>query len=841
MAYTDAMHTTLLIAALVGSLGVSYGPGVHVREADLYASLHPEWSEPDLQRFVRLGAVFPDLRSGGVALPVNSHARALGTAILAIAEADGEPWKVAFAHGYRLHTASDTVAQLMYLPWLNASSDLQQVNLFGRDGLGPVGDNELFIEGYGDLHAGDLQAFVDTAYAFLFEVPGELDDVIELFISGLAVVAGDDLDAAATRTSIDAFWGSVESTLAGLDPGFVAALLQEAHTLTVTEVIGLLSSGLFADLLGSVPGADGELVAEPHEMARLELHTAGASPSAFFGAYDASFASAGIVMLEDPGYDTWPWYRDAPIIAGILQGFALGRPGVWAHHPEVLLWGAHFEDAEGRPITAIGGEGPTTVTAVSELFRAFEGPPVEVSVEVVTRQGAGLVEAHSQAVVAETSGVVGYGPQRTHLSVQFVLEPGQLATTGYALRWRVQGDEAPFLESDWARYSVFADAPLFRASYAVGVQGSLATLEVEQAPLPGAAGWITGHTVLPEGHRGLAATVYDDSGLQVQGHPGGGFVTGALPPGPIVLRATADGYRGGPTSVDVVSGEERVARIDLRAVPRVTGPTWSPYASEASLVVDVAHFESVPSRVTVSLLRTADDGIVGGWSGAPIEEAVTLAFSAAQADGVSLRIVAQADEGESVDAGAMTIDASPPPSPEVTWTGPDCASPFEVQLTAADLHAPVDGYEVSTDEVNWQPIATTGVGSVVVEVVADVPVTLQARARNAAGLWSAVTTAHLCTLAGTSLPRGRGEVEGDAGAGSQDASVGVDAPVQAEAVGDATLPATQPGATPPETGCAAREGPTRPLRGGWPIALLILAVRALAQRDRARGGLLERA
>ena len=295
----------LMLVALVGSLGANYGPGVHVREADLFATQHPEWGDPSLRRYVRLGAVFPDLRSGGVSLPVNTHDKGVGDAMLAVAEADGAPWKIAFAHGYRLHTASDTVAQVLYLPWLNAATDLQQVNLFGRDDISPVGDNELLIEGYGDLHSGSLQAFVDTAYDFLFDAPEDLEAVIDLFITALSTFAGEELDEVAVRAEIDAFWGSVESTLDGLDPGFVTMLIEQAGALGISEVIELLTSGLFADLLGSVPGTAGEIQADAHEMARLEAHPAGATPIEFFSAYEETFASEGVAILGDDGYADW--------------------------------------------------------------------------------------------------------------------------------------------------------------------------------------------------------------------------------------------------------------------------------------------------------------------------------------------------------------------------------------------------------------------------------------------------------------------------------------------------------------------------------------------------------
>jgi hypothetical protein len=826
------MYPSLLIAALVASLGVAYGPGVHVREADLYVQEHPELADPELRRFVRLGAVFPDLRSGGVALPVNTHDRALGEAILAVAHADGEPWKIAFAQGYRLHTASDTVAQLLYLPWLNASSDLQQVNLFGREGLGAVGDNELFIEGYGDLHTGDLQAFVDTAYAFLFDAPGELEEVVELFMAGLAAVAGDELDDVAARASIDAFWFSVESTLSGLDPGFVASLLAESHTLTVSEVIALLSSGLFADLLGSVPGSDGQLQADPHEMARLELHPAGATPGAFFGAYESIFASAAFTILEDPGYASWPWYREAPIVAGIVQGFALGRPDVWSHRPEVLLWGARFEDEEGAPLASLTGGGQVTVRATSELFRAFPGAPVAVSLEVVPRQGGGLSATPSQEVIASATEWVAYGAERATLSVEFTLDTEAAAVEGYAMRWRVEGDPLPFLETDWARYSVLADAPLFRPSYAQDVAATLPTLSVHRATPEGALGWILGHVVLPQGHRGLAASVRDALSGSGGGHShaGGGFVIGGLAAGPRSLIAEAHGYRGGPVSVTVASGEPSACRIDLRAVPKVSSPAWSPFPGRLNLGLDVQHFSAAPAQIAITLTRADDEVTVGTWEGAPLEGVVTVMFVEPQADGASIVVSTQADEEQFAASATVRIDATAPSAPVLSWSGAECIGPFEIGLEAEDSDAPVSGYEVSSDGDLWHAIGSAGEAVIAVEVKPGRAVVVMARAQNAAGLWSEVTEALLCTPAderrhapGDSQLEDVGDVSSDAVApeGRGPGALAVDAP------------GPQEGEEVQEDGCA---GGGRHGRGGWAWVLLLLA-----QWTRSGFRLLERA
>ena len=797
------------VVTIACTLGVSYGPGVHVREADLFVSQNPEWSDVSLRRYVRLGAVFPDLRSGGVALPVNTHDKAVGAALLAIAEVDGTPWKLAFAHGYRLHTASDTAAQVLYLPWLNGATDLQQVNLFGRTELGPVGDNELLIEGYGDLHSGSLQAFVDTAYDFLFQAPDDLDAVVDLFVSALAVVAGEGLDEVAARSAIDGFWSSVESTLDGLDPGFVALLIEQAGELGVSEVIELLTSGLFADLLGSVPGTAGELEADPHEMLRLEAHPAGADPEGFFSAYEDVFAPLGVEILGDPGYEAWPWYRDVPIVMGMVQGFALGRPDVWAHHPDILLWRADFEDELGAPLEVVQATGTKTIRASSELFLARPGPEREVRLEVYPIRADSMGLPSEEVALASATAAVRYGPVRTPLVAELVVSGASPDTLGYAMRWRVAGDAQPFLETWWPRYAVFADAPLFRQSYEHGVAAYLPTVRVARDAPVAPTGWVRGHTVLPPGHRGVAAEVTVTQGVTVSGHPGGGFFLGQQPPGTVELRARATGYVGGPAEVEVTAGDEARVRIDLRAIPIPEAVAWSPHADRLEIAFGVDHFQVSPDLALVTLRREDSDALLATWQGDASEGAALVEFEH-QEDGTRLVPMVSMDGGEVGEGGAVTIDSTPPTAPVLSGPDGPCGASVSFTLTATDDLAPVMRYELSLDGEAW--LEVDGAGGTTIDAPVERPFEVMARAQNASGLWSAVSKGSYCAP----LPA---LDEGDASQPSL--SEGDPSPVSAE------------DASPPRSPQGCEGGRTR---GGTLMLLGGLAILGLGQRRRARLG-----
>ena len=225
----------MLAALAVVLVGLSadaraYGPGVHVLEADRYAELYPEWADDEVLPFLRFGALFPDIRSAGFHLPISTHDKALGGAILEAAQEDGALWKQAFALGYQLHTASDTAAQVLYIPWLTAHSDLQLVNLWGNPELGPAGDNELLVEGYGDLHCGGLDRFVDTVWAVGVDRPQHLDQLVDLVVAGLAIRLGDSFDEESTRAELRDFWLGIEEQLVTLDPVVLKGILSDLET-----------------------------------------------------------------------------------------------------------------------------------------------------------------------------------------------------------------------------------------------------------------------------------------------------------------------------------------------------------------------------------------------------------------------------------------------------------------------------------------------------------------------------------------------------------------------------------------------------------------------------------
>ncbi|MDP6945986.1 MAG: hypothetical protein QF464_17680, partial [Myxococcota bacterium] len=347
---------------------------------------------------------------------------------------------------------------------------------------------------------------------------------------------------------------------------------------------------------------------------------------------------------------------------------------------------------------------------------------------------------------------VGYGPVRTVLTAEATLVAPPPDALGYGMRWRV-GDEAlPFLETHWARYAVFADAPLFRTSYAQGVRSYLPTVNIERDGPVTETGWIRGHAVLPAGHRGLAALVSSSAGVTTSGHAGGGFFLGPHQPGVVSLFATAAGHLGGPVEALVEAGVETVTRVDLRAVPILDAGAWSPHGDKLVVAVEIDHFDSAPVEASLTV-RTEEQGLVlGAWTGAAEGGSVEIVFDSPQPDGMQLVPSGSVDDGDVVEGPVATIDTTPPTAPTITWTGVVCGSPLEVQLAAADDLAPVTGYEVSLDGQLWTTLDATGKGALTAPASMVGLVEAQARAENAAGLWSEIATAPLCTVETSPLP-----------------------------------------------------------------------------------------
>lgn len=711
----------LLVLAGLGSVARAYGPGVHLREIDRYVALHPEWADPELTPYLQLGAVFPDIRGTGIPLPINSHDKDLGDAIAAVADESGLDWQRAFALGYRLHTASDSAAQVHYVPWLTAATDLQVVNLFGAEDVAHVGDNELLIEGFGDLRSGDLAAFVEVVWHFVHEHPSELEAVIDLFLAGL-VRRGVEVDEPAIRQGLAAFWARLRDNLPRDSEAQFLSLVEDAAGWDLQAVLGLLQVGPLAELLGGLPAAPGDVSVDPDELARLEAHPVGREPDTFFAAYTEHFADLGGRILDDPAYRPWPWYHRKTIIAAVVTGLARSVPGL-SHRPEVLVYDAGFGERAGAEATAF-----------AELFLAF-GDPVPVRLEVVADPPGILTRPGPEDIVATTTAMVRAGPERARLEVAFT--PREGAVEAHHLRLVAGDDATPFLTSDWDFLAAFADAPLFRAPYRDGYAGFPPAYPRPTPAVDVGFGWVRGHAIA--GPIGIPAEIEVDGHLATEAGPGGAFVVEPLAPGAHTFSARGRGWGTHPQRLEIEAGRLTVVELSLEAVPIVAdGPAWSSYPT--ALIVSWSGEGLDPeTTLEVAVGDARDPEAYAPWRAvATATSEVTVALAAAADDGTRLYGWVRAAGGPGARSAPTSVDATPP----TVEIGPVSCSPHpSVRIDAEDPHAPVVAVEARLDQGPWRSAAP---GETLSWDLAGGPFVLSARSNNAAELVSTVLSLEIC-------------------------------------------------------------------------------------------------
>ncbi len=740
-------HVVLRFAVVLAAIAVTgpslaYGPPVHVREADRYAALHPELGTPELRPYLQLGAVFPDIGQASVTFPVGTHAKGLADALLAAAEVEGTPWKVAFATGYRLHLASDISSHVYVVPWLTAHGNLGTLNLFGAPDVKPAGDNELLVESWGDLRNGHTGAFVDMAWAFVFEDTAALEEVVDFYAEVMTAYAGGGADAEALKAELMVFWEDLKAKVGSMEPELAMAIVDGLLESGCGGFLDILDSGLLGSVLAGFP--QGDELGEPHpgEVRRLLEHPACAAPDDFWGLYGAHFADLGPTILDtDAWFTGFPTYRGQVIAAGVLQGLAADAPELWAHRPDVLLYDAGFVGPDGKALTAIDAAAPPgEVTAWTEVFLA-RGEAVEVELRVIVdRPGIGRGPTPAEDVVATATAIVSPGPERTVLSATFDPGPRVAEAEGFALEWRRVGDALPWLTSDVARYWTASSAAAFRAPYVSGFDAYPPRLAVTHAAPPVAWGSVRGHLVLPGLELGVAGAVrVGDDAAWVDTTPWGGFLLEPLAPGEHVLEATGARFVAGPVPVVVEAAAVTVANLVVTPVPLArTAVTWTDVTDAVRLDVDVSHFHPVPAVVEVR--ATLEDGqteVLPWTEAAP--GAVDLPLPALLPDGAAVLAFVRAGEGPEATSPVWRVDASPPPAPTLAVEAVACDVEATATVEGADPHSPIDAWQL---RVAGDPDWTDGPTALL--LLPDGPVVLEARVRNAAGSWSQPATVLLC-------------------------------------------------------------------------------------------------
>lgn len=716
---------------------VAYGPGVHLREAQQYAASFPDWATDELLPYLYLGAFFPDIQSAGVDLGINTHNKGLADTLMALAET---PWQTAFAAGYRLHIASDTAAQVFYIPWLTAQSGLFAVNLFADATLPVEADNELLIEGFGDFHSGTLDLFVDLVWDFVITEQMDLDPVLLFYLGALQTYLGPPFDFTTAQLQLETFRTQLKNQLGAFSPDGLKSIIAAAKAMSLKEFLAVVSSGALNGLLSSVPNAQGKsLVADPAEVTRLMAHPVGATPGEFFAAYDTHFTALGAQIANDPGFADWPSYHAKTIQSGILQSLTMGAP-YYAHRADVLLYDAHWSQA---PNPVDSDNPPPTITAWSELFLA-RGAPQTVVLEVWADPP--LVNKGPKVLVAQTTALVTPAPARTVLSLTFDPAPYVTEASAFDMTWRFAGDPWPFLSTDYDHLASVSLAPVYKPPY-VPLYGQFPPRIVisHSGPLL-KDGSIRGH-VTADSYHGITATVnvLGQAETTIVTNVGGAFVIEPVTPGNVLLTAAAPGFVEAELAVTVVAQQLTVVHLPLTPIPTVnTAPgccgdpnnpdmPWLADGTWIPVHVSVAHFPITPARVELGAAPVQSEPT---WVNATDESLLVRAVPTV-ADGMQVIVFARADGGPIAATAPVGVDSSPPPLPTLEIQEKGCPEQVDITLWGTDPHSPIVERQVRVVGHDWVSAPAT--------LVVPTPGSqLEGRIRNAAGLWSQSTRVQIC-------------------------------------------------------------------------------------------------
>ena len=819
---------------LVPIAGQAAGPGVHIREADRYAALHPDLADPALRPFLRLGAFFPDIR-GGLDLPVNTHAKGLGHKLMELAVASGEPWKIAFATGYRLHTASDTAAQVYYIPWMTAQAGLGAVNFFGLEDIDSAGDNELLAEAWGDFFMGDLDLFIELVFHFVIDQKGELEPVVGFFLEGLAAYVGPSLDIEAVEAQVYAVWAKLEGALGGFDVEGAKALLDMAKMGSLEDFLVIASSGMLDGVLAELPGGT-ELVPDPYEVARLMAHPVGADPATFFGFYDEHFTDLGPGILDDPGYEPWSHYSKKSFVSGIFQSLAVGSER-WESLADVLLYDASFRLPDSTVVTTLDPANlPSEVIAQCDLF-LVKGDPREIELEV-RADPAGI--ALGQATVVGTAlGEVSFGPQRLVLEVSFDPAPYAGAADSFVMALSEKGSDKPFLVTDFEQYAAYAEAPLFRPPWPTGYQAFPPKLRVSHAVGALAdVGSVRGH--VHSGGAGMAALVGvgDEPDLleAVQTNGSGAFVVEPLEPGLRTFTVGGVGITQAQAEVEVEAGRVVVLNLEVEPLPIVAqGGGWTSSTSPLSLGWTVEHFPLPPEAFEVSALAGSGTELVpgqGDWHPVGGELGAEITVAEPIDDGGEVTAFVRADGGTAARA-VLRVDASAPLIPNLEVLDVDCWGEAQVRVTPTDPHSPIVEVRVGLSEE--LDVAKKLAGTVyehAVPVLEGQGTHIYAWARNAAGLWS--EPAHLTVCDDPEVWAAAEPVEPD-GATSPPPPPDASDETEPDAGAATAEPAPQATGEEDSGGCSATPKPASSVPSGLLVCALLLALAVRRKMHRAKG------
>ncbi len=410
------------ILVLLAALS-SFGPGVHIREADLALSMKgaedPAWAAdaeaPDALLYLHMGAQAPDLEN--VLDSVHyGHSRELGYHLLEAALPLDAQHRL-FALGHLAHNCSDDSADPFVVPTLFSGAALEPFDLMPGDDHAE-GESQGILDIFGDLVVGDWNAVVDLGWYFWLDSPEARQRMLDLtawYCAQCEVYYSQTLDCPSMAADLQELGDLAASYLGDMDKAAAKALVK--LTLGGTNLkpaAELAFGGLLHKLLGEA------YTPTPEQKAEKERLLAGPLGSRTYWneSYNLVKALGPAFLLDElqtrPDDSHWPIYTGRAIISGNLTGMLRHLPDLYAVQQGLVVDRLRWLDQDGNEVSSISPDAPPTNLRLE--LRLYSTLPLDapVTLRVVT-DSPGLAD-DARAVLAEESFRLTVDPQ--HLVIQ---------------------------------------------------------------------------------------------------------------------------------------------------------------------------------------------------------------------------------------------------------------------------------------------------------------------------------------------------------------------------------------------------------------------------------------
>jgi hypothetical protein len=396
------------ILVLLAALS-SFGPGVHIREADLALSMKaaadPAWAAdaeaPDALLYLHMGAQGPDLEN-----VLNSvtfgHSRQLGYHLLEAAMPLDAQHRL-FALGHLAHNCSDDSADPFVVPTLFSGAPLGPFDLMPGDDHAE-GESQGILDIFGDLVVGDWNAVVDLGWYFWLDGPEARQRMLDLtawYCAQCETYYAMSLNCDAVAADLQQLGDMAAGYLGDMDKAAAKAMVK--LTLGGTNLkpaAELAFGGLLHKLLGE------EYIPTPEQKAEKERLLAGPLGSrTYWNETYNKVATLGPSFLQDeltarPDDSHWPIYTGRAIISGNLVSLLRHLPALYTVQQGLVVDRLRWLDTEGNEVASLSPDAPPDTMRVE--LRLYSTLPIDAPLTLrVVKDSPGLADAANEVLAQQ--------------------------------------------------------------------------------------------------------------------------------------------------------------------------------------------------------------------------------------------------------------------------------------------------------------------------------------------------------------------------------------------------------------------------------------------------------